>query len=166
MSPSKHTSKGLFQPSLFHNRMQCSFWNITFVIRNDNCSFFGRMLVTKVRTSCMIIYLTIRFDNFFRFLKRHALHLTYIVYHIIRIMLIRILILFAKEFMNKRTRKEVPIFTSRFASDRHARLCESVKQKAKTPRFQEIPNRVVSFLAGAEGFEPSARGFGDRCSTD
>ena len=47
---------------------------------------------------------------------------------------------------------------------------------AGAPCCQDIPHtneksqvsllRYLTFLAGAEGLEPSARGFGDRCSTN
>ena len=39
------------------------------------------------------------------------------------------------------------------------------KQKKK-PRNRYINNFKAFNLAGAEGLEPSARGFGDRCSTN
>ena len=49
-------------------------------------------------------------------------------------------------------------------------------QGAAVPRCQILPHtneksqvsqkRYLTFLAGAEGLEPSARGFGDRCSTN
>ena len=43
--------------------------------------------------------------------------------------------------------------TSKIAVKQH-------KQRKKAPIFS------VLFLAGAEGLDPSARGFGDRCSTN
>ena len=36
-----------------------------------------------------------------------------------------------------------------------------------TNEKSQVPQkRYLTFLAGAEGLEPSARGFGDRCSTN
>ena len=41
------------------------------------------------------------------------------------------------------------------------------KRKNKTPENGLFkPFSGVFLMAGAEGFEPSARGFGDRCSTN
>ena len=60
---------------------------------------------------------------------------------------------------NRRTKKTVRRSfinmgnTSKIAVKQH-------KQRKKAPIFS------VLFLAGAEGLEPSARGFGDRCSTN
>ena len=40
-----------------------------------------------------------------------------------------------------------------------------IKRKERKLQYQWYHN-FRSYLAGAEGLEPSARGFGDRCSTN
>ena len=52
------------------------------------------------------------------------------------------------------------------ASPRHAPRASFSKPFAQTKKKKRAVKRLFFFLAGAEGLEPSARGFGDRCSTN
>ena len=66
----------------------------------------------------------------------------------------------------------------RFAAERHwrsltprhalrrAQPCLVAKTFRPMTKNSATANAVALFLAGAEGLEPSARGFGDRCSTN
>ena len=53
-----------------------------------------------------------------------------------------------------------------------AGVARHAPRASESNRFTQCQNKnghlsvTVSVLAGAEGFEPSARGFGDRCSTN
>ena len=56
---------------------------------------------------------------------------------------------------------------------RHRRRSQALPGTLRVPRVhlyiskkQGIAKAMPCFLAGAEGLEPSARGFGDRCSTN
>ena len=57
----------------------------------------------------------------------------------------------------KRATTSFDIYTNKGISHRDIRLLARLHDSRATER--------TSVLAGAEGFEPSARGFGDRCST-
>ena len=58
------------------------------------------------------------------------------------------------------------------AAERHWRSLaprHAPRAEASTPvttKKERQADACLSFLAGAEGLEPSARGFGDRCSTN
>ena len=66
----------------------------------------------------------------------------------------------------------------RFAAERHwrsltprhalrrAQPCLVAKTFRPVTKNSATAKAVAPFLAGAEGLEPSARGFGDRCSTN
>ncbi len=46
-------------------------------------------------------------------------------------------------------------------------LKENTNKKSLKPRFYAVSgSSLKNKMAGAEGFEPSARGFGDHCSTN
>ena len=54
-----------------------------------------------------------------------------------------------------------PVFAHQNAAKQTVRRPQKSKEKALKPSgFKAFP------VAGAEGLEPSARGFGDRCSTN
>ena len=43
---------------------------------------------------------------------------------------------------------------------------KTVLKKQKSLKTRLVKRNFKTYLAGAEGLEPSARGFGDRCSTN
>ena len=62
------------------------------------------------------------------------------------------------------TERKQAIFYGNMPKQKNIQISKNASKKALKPLY--INDFRASALAGAEGLEPSARGFGDRCSTN